>query len=804
MRRLIPLTLIVALLAVLAGITPTARAQGAQPGVADVGGPTPSGPALESVHNDDALFAVMENGKTTIALRVCSPGPQFMLRSESLGNWITEIFYRTASANGCSPSPSSWWRMVYGIDPGPQRFRIYVAAYEQTLPEGEFMARARRYLCTVPAVGQLSCAREAVSAPQIVIDDPGDGATVSGSFTLRGWAVDKASGSGAGVTDVHVRVNGQWAGAAAYGESRPDVGSHLGDSRFTPSGYRLTIDSRAFADGAATIRVDYRSALTGAWHGVERRVIIRNVVPPSTGYLVGRVTNAQGGAGLGGARVSLAGVATTTDGSGNYRLPALTMGTYQLVVSRDGFQLVQAQVALGAGENRRDVALAPQAVSGLTLPVRNPVRNQAGDIVNAYYDLDRTAAKIYDHPRPPGTVVRIGNVNYTSPWPGSLWRIGLAYNGHDGVDFNGVLNQTEVIAAAPGYIVAAYDGDPNYNRSKGGNYVVMRHPDVKGRQVYTYYWHLQPGSIPAAIKYAVKKDILISRGSTLGRVGMSGNTTGPHLHFGVSTALWSGTFDPYAGGLWAGGAPALPPLAGEIAQAENQLPSASFNLSAPAVVPDGQITLNGSASADGDGSIVQHLWDMGDGTLLQGASMTHRFAAAGTYYVTLTTVDDWGAATVSDPQAVVVTSQAGSPGLDTAPPQGSASLDETYVKTAEVTLRLALAEGEPSATARMRFSSDGESYTAWEPFAAMRLWALTTDGPQAVYVQFADAAGNTSAPTIITVVRDTVAPIVVLDEPVADPSTAWIVSFPWDIEDTSALSHTALRSEYMLVGVDAD
>jgi hypothetical protein len=83
------------------------------------------------------------------------------------------------------------------------------------------------------------------SNPAMVLDAPKNGATVSPSFTVSGWAVDRGATTGTGVSAVHVwafPTNGSAAvflGAATYGTSRPDVASVLGNSRFTNSGYTL-------------------------------------------------------------------------------------------------------------------------------------------------------------------------------------------------------------------------------------------------------------------------------------------------------------------------------------------------------------------------------------------------------------------------------------------------------------------------------------------------------------------------------------------------------------------------------------
>jgi len=92
----------------------------------------------------------------------------------------------------------------------------------------------------------------------------------------------------------------------------------------------------------------------------------------------------------------------------------------------------------------------------------------------------------------------------------------------------------EVLAVADAGVVAARDGiaesssvtDSIHNtlENASGNYVAL---DL-GRQRYAFYEHLMPGSL------VVKAGDRVKRGQVIGRLGYTGDSTGPHLHFHVS------------------------------------------------------------------------------------------------------------------------------------------------------------------------------------------------------------------------------------------------------------------------------
>lgn len=110
----------------------------------------------------------------------------------------------------------------------------------------------------------------------------------------------------------------------------------------------------------------------------------------------------------------------------------------------------------------------------------------------------------------------------------------------------------DVIAVADGRVVDTLDGVPENvpridgkiitpvpltDRTNPGNMVALE----IGKGQYAFYAHLQPGSL------RVKKGDRVRKGQLLGKLGNSGNSVGPHLHFQVcnSPQLNSCDFVPH-------------------------------------------------------------------------------------------------------------------------------------------------------------------------------------------------------------------------------------------------------------------
>ena len=96
----------------------------------------------------------------------------------------------------------------------------------------------------------------------------------------------------------------------------------------------------------------------------------------------------------------------------------------------------------------------------------------------------------------------------------------------------------EVLAVADGKIAAAMDGMPEPAKVDPGKPTRVPLQDASGNYVsldlgngrYVFYEHLQTGSI------TVKAGQAVHRGQVIGRLGYTGETTGPHLHMHVADA----------------------------------------------------------------------------------------------------------------------------------------------------------------------------------------------------------------------------------------------------------------------------
>ena len=85
----------------------------------------------------------------------------------------------------------------------------------------------------------------------------------------------------------------------------------------------------------------------------------------------------------------------------------------------------------------------------------------------------------------------------------------------------------------------------------------------------------------------------------------------------------------------------------------NTAPAAHLDLDTVSGFAPLTANFSGAGSTDSDGSIVEYVWNFGDGTTAYGVDASHTFNAPGTYTVTLTVTDDDGAADTATAQIEV-------------------------------------------------------------------------------------------------------------------------------------------------------
>lgn len=129
------------------------------------------------------------------------------------------------------------------------------------------------------------------------------------------------------------------------------------------------------------------------------------------------------------------------------------------------------------------------------------------------------------------------------------WNCGnRTYDGHNGIDidlapyFWNMMDAevVDVVAAAPGRIIERQDGNTDRNcmsNSLQWNGIKIQHAD--GSE--SWYGHLKSGSLTT-------KEVgdWVDEGEYLGKVGSSGNSTNPHLHFEVHDKN-NNVIDPFQG-----------------------------------------------------------------------------------------------------------------------------------------------------------------------------------------------------------------------------------------------------------------
>ncbi len=252
------------------------------------------------------------------------------------------------------------------------------------------------------------------------------------------------------------------------------------------------------------------------------------------------------------------------------------------------------------------------------------------------------------------------------------------------------------------------------------------------------------------------------------------------MRFAMAGDPW-GTWEPYAT-VWAW---TLPTGDGS-KEIQIQFRDAAGNLSAitsasillDTTEPMAQVTVPGSylnslslpltwTADDGLGSGVASVtlylstnggatWDQ-YGETVTSSPIIFSVPVDGTYAFALRAVDQAGNAHAApagpgDLQASLV--------VDATKPEGSIQINHGAEATSSTDATLTLSASDATAGVKeMRLSTDGTTWTAWEPYNSSRNFTLSAgEGTKTVYAQYRDWAGNESDPTTATIHLDQTAP----------------------------------------------
>ncbi len=216
----------------------------------------------------------------------------------------------------------------------------------------------------------------------------------------------------------------------------------------------------------------------------------------------------------------------------------------------------------------------------------------------------------------------------------------LYYDGHDGWDIS--LNYEPLLAAAEGTVYFAGWSSVGFGMS-----VIIDHPNG----LSTRYGHMS--------RLDVQQGQTVYRGQQIGISGNTGNSTGPHLHFGlyrndpwtpIDPWGWSATFaDPWPsdlGDLWISGNPV------------NPVPASPTNVQASAIGTVAKVTWN-QPSFDGAIPVTGFTATASPGgaqVSVSGSSTSATFSSltpGTTYTFTVTASNQAGTSTPSDPSSPI-------------------------------------------------------------------------------------------------------------------------------------------------------
>lgn len=179
----------------------------------------------------------------------------------------------------------------------------------------------------------------------------------------------------------------------------------------------------------------------------------------------------------------------------------------------------------GTGWNGHLISYEPELPNNfLELPFSHLPGNNGLNLITAYFDHQYPLYMPSDNgcepPESVGTTLRFDGLPAGYGFHDQCEVSGYCYSGHDAIDY-GLPRYTKVLAPVAGFLSGACE-PPGSQTWYKGCWVAIDH--VNGYQ--THYWHLSPDQY-------IRQSGYVNACEMIGRVGMTGNTDGPHLHFVV-------------------------------------------------------------------------------------------------------------------------------------------------------------------------------------------------------------------------------------------------------------------------------
>jgi murein DD-endopeptidase MepM/ murein hydrolase activator NlpD len=185
----------------------------------------------------------------------------------------------------------------------------------------------------------------------------------------------------------------------------------------------------------------------------------------------------------------------------------------------------QRQQLLAVAEDRKseaahDVAATEEESAAASDQIRALIAQKLAEEAAAR-EQERRARQLAGVAEPPASSGAPGALSWpasgpiTSPFGMRTNPVNGIYRSHDGIDIGAPMGAT-ITAAAGGKVI-----DVGWDGGGYGNYIVVSH----GGNLATLYGHCS--------QIFVSNGQEVQQGQAIGAVGSTGNSTGPHLHFGV-------------------------------------------------------------------------------------------------------------------------------------------------------------------------------------------------------------------------------------------------------------------------------